>query len=269
MATNPPVVITSIDAGLSSLAVDDRPVPHQTAILLMPAVFGIAFLVAPVVGALGLVWPAEFPLIEASCLLVPALVAARVTTGSVRGALALRWPTGRVIAGALLFGSTFWYLNLVLVAPLLQDYTSASDRALGQALAEEAPLLLELAVLALVPAVCEEILVRGAIARGLAARFGPLAAVLVSSAYFALLHLSLARALPTFVLGTASAAIVLRTRSLVPAIIIHGLHNAAALVLTEPSMAAATLAIGSRPELALAVGAGGSVAGLFMLLHRR
>ena len=213
----------------------------------MPAVFGIAFLVAPVVGALGLVWPAEFPLIEVSCLLLPALVAARVTTGSVRGALALRWPTGRVMAGALLFGATFWYLNLVLVAPLL----------------------LELAVLALVPAVCEEILVRGAIARGLAARFGPLAAVLVSSAYFALLHLSLARALPTFVLGVASAAIVLRTGSLVPAIIIHGLHNAAALVLTEPSMAAATLAIGSRPELALAVGVGGSVAGLFMLLHRR
>ncbi|HEU5057478.1 MAG TPA: hypothetical protein VFU21_13170, partial [Kofleriaceae bacterium] len=150
---------------------DDRPVPHQAAILLMPAVFGLAILVAPALGALHLVWQAEFPLVEALCILLPALVAARATTTSVRGALALRWPGGRVLAGALLFGATFWYLNAVLVAPLLSEHTSASDRVLAGALAEDVPLLLELLVLALVPAVCEEILVRGAIARGLATRF--------------------------------------------------------------------------------------------------
>lgn len=269
MATNRLAVISSIADELSSSAVDDRPVPHQAAIALMPAVFGLALLVAPVVGALGLVWQAEFPLIEALCILFPAVLAARLSTGSARGALAIRWPSGRVLAGSLLFGATFWYLNFVLVAPILQEHTSASDRVLGEALAEEVPLLLELVVLALVPAICEETLVRGAIARGLAARFGPLAAVLVSSAYFALLHLSLARALPTFVLGAASAAIVLRTGTLLPAVIIHALHNAAALVLTEPSMAGATRALAARPELALAVSLLGSVGGLFMMLHRR
>lgn len=269
MATKPPAVIRSIAVGLSSSAVDDRPVPHQTAILLMPGVFGLALLIAPAVGALGLVWQAEFPLVEALCILMPAVVAARLTTGSVRGGLALRWPSGRVLAGSLLFGATFWYLNFVLVAPILQEHTSASDRVLGEALAEEVPFLLELVVLALVPAICEETLVRGAIARGLAARFGPIAAVLLSSAYFALLHLSWARALPTFVLGAASAAIVLRTGSLLPAVIIHALHNAAALVLTEPSMAGATHAIAAVPELALAASLLGSVGGLFILLHRR
>jgi membrane protease YdiL (CAAX protease family) len=269
MATNRPAVIRSIADGISSSAVDDRPVPHQAAIALMPAVFGLALLVAPVVGALGLVWQAEFPLVEALCILLPAVVAARLSTGSVRGALALRWPGARVLTGSLLFGATFWYLNFVLVAPIFQEHTSASDRVLGEALAEELPLLLELVVLALVPAVCEETLVRGAIARGLAARFGTLAAVLLSSAYFALLHLSLARALPTFVLGAASAGIVLRTGSLLPAVIIHFLHNAAALVITTPSMAGAIHEIAARPELALAASALGSAGGLFMLLHRR
>ena len=248
---------------------DDRPVPHQAAILLMPAVFALAILVAPAIGALGLVWLAEFPLVEAVCILLPAVAAARLTTGSVQGALALRWPPARVLAGALLFGVTFWYLNAVLVAPLLAEHTSASDRVLSDALAEETPLAIELLVLALVPAVCEEMLVRGAIARGLAARFGPAAAVLVSSAYFALLHLSLARALPTLVLGAASAAIVLRTGSLVPAMLVHALNNAAALLLVRPSMAGAVAALGARPELTLAVAAGGAALGLFMLLRRR
>ncbi len=235
----------------------------------MPAVFGLAFLVAPVIGSLGLVWLAEFPLIEAICILLPALVVARATDRSLRGALALRWPPARVVAGALLFGATFWFLNAILIAPLLAEHTSASDRALVGALAEHPPLLLELLVLAVVPAVCEEILVRGAIARGLAARFGPVAAVLVSSGYFALLHLSLARALPTLVLGGFLAAIVLRTGSLVPAILIHALNNGAALLLSDPSMASAVSAVVARPELAFAVASGGAALGLFMMLRRR
>jgi sodium transport system permease protein len=249
--------------------VDDRPVPHLAAILLMPAVFGLAILVAPVVGSLGLVWLAEFPVVEAICILLPALVAARATTGSVRGALALRWPPARVLAGALLFGATFWYLNAVLIAPLLAEHTSASDRALAVAIADDTPLALELLVLAVVPAICEEILVRGAIARGLAARFGPVAAVLLSSGYFALLHLSLARALPTLVLGGFLAAIVLRTGSLVPAILIHALNNGAALLLTDPSVAQALTDAAPPPELFFGAACGGTAVGLFMLLHRR
>ena len=247
---------------------DDRPVPHLAAILLMPAVFGLAILVAPVVGSLGLVWLAEFPVVEAICILLPALVAARAAE-SMRGALALRWPPARVLAGAFLFGATFWYLNAVLVAPLLAEHTSASDRALAGALADHTPLALELLVLAVVPAICEEILVRGAIARGLAARFGPVAAVLLSSGYFALLHLSLARALPTLVLGGFLAAIVLRTGSLVPAILIHALNNGAALLITHPSIAQALNDARLPPELFFGAACGGTAIGLFMMLHRR
>jgi membrane protease YdiL (CAAX protease family) len=249
--------------------VDTRPVPLETAILLMPAVFGLAVLVAPAVGALGLVWVAEFAIIEPVCFGLPAVVAARVTTGSVRGALALSWPTRRALLGALLFGVTFWYLNATLVAPLLADHTSASDRALAGALADRTPLALEVLVLAVVPAICEEVLVRGAIARGIAARFGPLAAVLLSSGYFALLHLSLARALPTALLGAALAVIVLRTGSLLPAILVHALNNTAALLLADPSMSAVVAGIARHPLAALAASSIGSLTGLFLLLRRR
>jgi len=249
--------------------VEDRPVPHLVALLLMPAVFGLALLVAPVIGALGLVWHAEFPLIELVCILLPALAAARGATPSVRGALALRWAPARVVVGALLFGATFWYLNAVLVAPILAEHTSESDRVLAGALAQHTPLAVELLVLALVPAFCEEILVRGAIARGLAGRFGPVAAVVLSSAYFAVLHLSLARALPTLVLGGFLSVIVLRTGSLVPAMLIHALNNGAALLLTDSSMAPVVEALSVRPELVLAGAGAGAGIGLFMMLRRR
>ena len=248
---------------------DDRPVPHLAAILLMPAVFALAFLVAPVVGSLGLVWLAEFPVVEAVCILLPALVAARGTTDSVRGALALRRPSGQVLIAALLLGASFWYLNLMLVAPIFAEHTSVSDRALASGLAEGHPLAVELLVLTLVPAVCEEILVRGAITRGLAARYGPVAAVIVSSSYFALLHLSLARALPTLVLGGLLAAVVLRTGSTIPGMIIHALNNAAAVLLADPALAAANRAIGGHPELAMPAAAVGTALGAFILFRRR
>jgi len=249
--------------------VDDRPVPLQTAILLMPAVVGLAVLVAPVIGSLGLVWPAEFAIVEAVCFGLPALLAGRAATASLPGALALRWPPARIWAGALLFGGSFWFLNLTLVAPLFAEHTSASDRALAGALADDTPLVLEVLVLAVVPAICEELLVRGAIARGLAARLGPVAAVLISSAYFAFLHLSLARALPTALLGSALAVVVLRTGSLLPAMLIHALNNTAALLLAEPSMAGAVGVAAAHPAAALASASALTLIGLFLLLRRR
>jgi membrane protease YdiL (CAAX protease family) len=249
--------------------VDDRPVPHLAAIILMPAVFAVAILVAPVIGSLGLVWLADFAIVEVACLLLPALVAARATTGSVRGALGLRWPSAPVVVGALLVGATFWYLNLVLVAPLLAEHTSTSDRALASGLAEGYPLAIEVILLSLVPAVCEEVLVRGAIARGLAGRFGPAAAVLLSSGYFALLHLSLARALPTLVLGALLAIAVLRTGSVLPGILIHALNNTAAVLLADPWSGPVAQVIAGHPELALAAASAGSAIGLFLLLRRR
>lgn len=235
----------------------------------MPAVLAVALLIAPALGSLGLVWLAEFAIIEAVCFALPAVVAARATTGAVRGALALRWPPRSVLAGALLFGATFWFLNLTFVAPLFAEHTSASDRALAEALADRMPLALEVLVLALVPAVCEELLVRGAVARGLAGRFGPAAAVLGSSAYFAFLHLSLARALPTAVLGAFLAIIVLRSGSLVPAVLIHALNNAAALLLGDPSMAGLVAILAAHPALCVALAVCGSGLGLYLALRRR
>ena len=249
------------------MAEADRAIPANLALLLMPAVIGVVFLLAPLVGALDAGWMVEFVAIELFCFAAPALLAARMSVGT--GALGLRWPSGRALLGAVLFGASFWYLNLVLVAPILAEWTSEADRALEVAIAADQPLWLELLILALVPAVCEELLVRGAIARGLAPRFGVVAAVLVSSAYFSLLHLSLARALPTAVLGAVLAIIAIRGGSLVPPILIHFLNNAAAVALSNPGAAPAVKALDRAPAITGSVALMASAIGLILMLRRR
>lgn len=103
------------------------------------------------------------------------------------------------------------------------------------------PLLLFL--LALLPGVCEELLFRGAVLGGYLREGRALRAILLSSLAFALAHASVHRLLPTFAVGALLASLVLRTRSLWPAIVLHACYNAVLLLSGEHELLA-------RPALA-------------------
>ena len=81
--------------------------------------------------------------------------------------------------------------------------------------------------------IAEEIFFRGFAMPGLANRYSMAAAVMLSSALFALAHLDIASLVPTFILGLVLAWVYLRTRSIWPCIFMHGLHNTAALILAK------------------------------------
>ncbi len=130
------------------------------------------------------------------------------------------------------------------------------------------PLAIKLLVLAAVPAVCEELLVRGAIARGLRPRLGMLGAALLSSLYFAALHGSLARLPITFALGMVLALVTLRSGSVVPAMVIHAGNNAAAVLLTQPALAGAAHLLGEQAALFLPAAAIASGIGLWLVWQR-
>lgn len=85
---------------------------------------------------------------------------------------------------------------------------------------------------AVLPGICEELLCRGTLLAGLRNGIGPIGAALVSAFLFAILHLSPWRFAPQFCLGIMLAVVVWRTRSIVPAMIIHAGHNGT-LVLLE------------------------------------
>lgn len=84
---------------------------------------------------------------------------------------------------------------------------------------------------ALVPALCEEVAFRGFVLRGMHHGFRPRNAVLLSSFFFALFHLNVFLFAPTFLLGVVLGLLTVRSRSLLPAIAFHFLHNAVLIAL--------------------------------------
>lgn len=84
---------------------------------------------------------------------------------------------------------------------------------------------------ALTPAICEEIAFRGFVLRGLHHGFRPRNAVFMSSFFFALFHLNVFLFVPTFLFGVVLGLLTVRSKSLLPAILFHLLHNVVLIAL--------------------------------------
>jgi sodium transport system permease protein len=89
----------------------------------------------------------------------------------------------------------------------------------------KAPLGVQLLVLAVLPAICEELAFRGFILTGLSRRLGTGNAILGSSLLFAFAHLDAFRFFHTFILGVILGILATRSGSLLPCMLFHGVHN--------------------------------------------
>jgi sodium transport system permease protein len=89
-----------------------------------------------------------------------------------------------------------------------------------------------LLVIAITPAVCEELLFRGLILSGLR-RYGQWPAIIISALLFALAHASIYRLLPTFCLGLMLGYIVVKTGSIYCSMLMHALNNGIAVTLAR------------------------------------
>jgi sodium transport system permease protein len=218
----------------------------------MPLALAASIVAVSIAQVLGMPWMPRLAFVEVTALALPAVLVARAWGGA-RETLGLTMPRARAVVGAVLLGGSFWLVNAVFVARWFADRASASDRQLADIVAGGDPLALKILVIALAPAVCEELLVRGAIARAIHARAGLWAAVAASSIYFAFMHLSLSRAAPTAVLGALLAIAALRSGSLLPAIIAHLLNNAIALAdpQVDPTVATPIALAASAAGIAL------------------
>jgi putative intracellular protease/amidase/membrane protease YdiL (CAAX protease family) len=86
-------------------------------------------------------------------------------------------------------------------------------------------------LLAVLPAICEEVMFRGFVLSGLRRGGGKAGPVLVTALMFAMFHLDPGRLVPTFLLGAVLGWLVVRSGSLFPAILMHFLYNAGAILL--------------------------------------
>jgi membrane protease YdiL (CAAX protease family) len=145
---------------------------------------------------------------------------------AVRGA---RHVTGRMAALSLLLGAALWLGSAglievqALVVPPKPEYLEAF-RALHRALAPDGPAdaLVSVLVIAVLPGLCEELVVRGIFLPSLVRRLGQAwIAILISALLFAVIHLDAYRFLFTFVLGVIFGFLRLASGSLWPSVVAH------------------------------------------------
>jgi membrane protease YdiL (CAAX protease family) len=184
---------------------------------------------------------------------------------AVRGSVGLASAPLRFFAAAVAIGATAWYLNAWLVAQL--PIPERQTRVLAELVGGPA-LVTTLVVFAALPAVCEEILFRGVLARALGGTMSIGAAVAISALVFSAYHLSLVQALPTLTLGAMLAWLAIRADSVLPSITAHALNNAAAIAMSRGELPAAAHWLEAHPLIALGGAAAGTAAGLALAAQK-
>jgi membrane protease YdiL (CAAX protease family) len=202
--------------------------------------------------AVAIVAPPPYGLVVAQLAqVVTAIAMARGMAPRALPAIGIVRPRARFVVAAVLIGASAWYVNLALLAAL---HITGHETAQLEDLVTAPPLVAALAMLAIGPALGEEIVFRGVLARGLATAMPMPLAALASAAAFSLYHLSVVQALPTFVLGTLLAVVAIRGGSIVPTMIAHAINNAAAIVLSRDEARGAADWIDAHTAPAVAIG---------------
>jgi sodium transport system permease protein len=166
-------------------------------------------------------------------LALPATVYVLVARKDVRATFALRTAPPRaflaallVILGGIPIGWLIaWLQSFFIAIPV--EYLQAMERMVTAG--DLSRMLWLLVVLAMVPAICEELVFRGVLLQGLGRRISMPRAVLISALTFGAFHLSFETAirfLPTAFLGLLLGYVVWRTRSIFTGMLMHLVNNA-------------------------------------------
>lgn len=153
-------------------------------------------------------------------------------------------PEGRWVVAATLIGVSAWYVNMVIVS--LLNVPEGPEKLL-KGLLEETGLVPTIAAIALLPAIAEEILFRGVLARSLATHWKPAVAIALSSAVFGIYHVLPPQVVATFLLGCLLALLTLRSRSILPSMIAHLLNNTIAIVISREEVPGVTSFLQAHP----------------------
>jgi membrane protease YdiL (CAAX protease family) len=211
------------------------------------------------------------PVQQVLAVLVPLALVGWWQRVDLRETFSWRWPavggadraarSASVMLGAVLLGGGLFLLGAAALLAWQGGTTSAEARQLSSrlvALIQDQPRWLAWALIALVPAVCEELLFRGWVLAGFVGhartRQRLWTAIVVQAAAFALFHLLPERMPQTFLLGLVLGVLVALTGSLWPAIACHLAHNSMPIVILAFA--------GDMPDLAGAIETGASSAAM-------
>lgn len=138
-----------------------------------------------------------------------------------------------------------WFAHL----PGMNMFDDMNINETIQPLADSAPIGLLFLVIAVAPAIGEEVIFRGIIGRGLVARHGVVAGVIMTSLMFAAVHIHPAHVVSLLPLAFFIHLTYLTTRSILAPMLLHLLNNSLAVILLKISAAAPELDGVSEPDM--------------------
>jgi uncharacterized protein len=174
-------------------------------------------------------------------LALPALLVARMHSSKWADLLRLRpasaYALGLAFVGLMALTPLVQFLgglNETLPLPdFLREFEQAQMDLIERVLLNGDAIWLTLLMLALTPAICEELLFRGYVQRQAERSLGIAGGILLSGIIFGLYHLRLTQVLPLATLGLYLAFLTWSTGSLYPAMLVHFANNAFAVVLSS------------------------------------
>lgn len=155
------------------------------------------------------------------------LIIAIYSKKSVTDTFKLRLSSFKKLVGGVLTGVGVIVAGLVISvisSYLFTDSASASQEGLMNYV--PSTFILGLMVIALTPAICEELFFRGYVFSALENKLKLITAIILNAALFGVFHMSLAKFVGTAFLGGMLCYIGHKTRSILPGIIIHFMNNA-------------------------------------------
>jgi sodium transport system permease protein len=175
--------------------------------------------------------------IQIGIIALPAVIMAIILTRNPRKSLMLTMPKWSYLPAAVLLAlflhPAFMYLGQGIVH--LYPFDAAAEAAFDpiEKLLSNTPLLYLLFVVALMPAICEELAFRGFIMSGLRHSGHKWFAIVISSFLFGITHGVLQQSISAGILGIVVGYLAVQTGSLIPTMLFHFTHNATSMVMSR------------------------------------
>lgn len=177
-------------------------------------------------------------------------------------------PKGRHILGALLLWAGTYLFAILLSVPLARLFpSSASQMEQMTVWLESQPLWMLVLVVAVAPAICEEMLFRGFLFGTMKEKWKPWIAILVSGILFGVYHMSLVKTVTVSLLGIVFAYVVYVSDSILCSVLMHLCNNGLAVLhMANPIALKRVLPFLFAEKLSVTLVVEMSIAGFFLCL---
>ena len=124
-------------------------------------------------------------------------------------------------------------LNLVITAALMKLFPQSTEN-METVFSElfESNVVAAFLVIAVTPAVCEEMLFRGVIMHSMKAKYRVSSAIAITAVLFGLYHMSLVKFIPTGLIGLLLCLVAWKADSIYPAMLMHFINNAISVIVS-------------------------------------